>query len=163
MVDNSIRGAPISSNLVKGDIRSSILPPLLGILAGIISYILDKSFPDRGYLSNEYYLGTAFELQIIVVISYLFSIPMLFLESKRFETSFKQMIFGAFLSTIVCFIMSYGYGYFPLLLILYMQWLWICYFWQKKKLPPFRYSIWIYLGLLCGGVAGSIFSSILIN
>lgn len=163
MLENSSGGYTVSSDLVKGDVKSSIFPPLLGLIAGFISFLLDNKYPDRGFLSDEYYLGNAFELQMIVMISFLFSIPLLFIESKRFNTSLSQMILGSLTCTIICFFMSYAHGYFPLLLIFYIQWLWICYFWQKKKLPPFRYSIWIYLGLLCGGMAGSIFSLSIFN
>ena len=145
-----------NQNLVKGDFKTSILPPLIGIPAGLISTYLNNEFPDRGYLSSEYYIGTAFELQILVLFSFLFSIPLFILESKRFEISIKDMFLGGLICNILCIVMAYGHGYFPLLLIFYLQWLWMCYFWQKKYLPAFRYATWLSLGLICGAIAGSI-------
>ena len=77
-------------------------------------------------------------------------------ESKRFKLSFKEMCFGMIFCDTICCVMAYGHGYFPLLLIFFMQWLWMCYFWPKKELPAFRYSIWLVIGALCGAIAGSI-------
>ncbi|HJM44694.1 MAG TPA: hypothetical protein QF644_01945 [Candidatus Poseidoniaceae archaeon] len=145
-----------NQNMVKGDLKSSILPPLIGIPAGIISTFLNNKFPDRGYLSSEYYIGTAFEFQLIVISSFLFGFALFFIESKRFETSLRDMILGGVICNLIFMFMAYGHGYFPLLLIFYLQWLWMCYFWQKKLIPAFRYSIWLSFGLLCGAIAGSI-------
>ena len=139
------------------------MPPFLGLFAGILAFYLDDLFPNRGYLSDEYYLGVAFEFQLIVLMAFLFSIPLLFFESKRLDVSLSEMILGSIICNFICLIIAYGHGYFPLLLIFYIQWLWICYFWQKKLLPPFRYSIWISLGLLCGAIAGSILALSIFN
>jgi len=154
--ENSIEGNANSFNFVKGDLRTSIFPPFIGIFAGFLSSLIISKFPERGYFSSEYYIGEAFELQLLVIFSFLFGIPLCFFESKRFGISFKDMILGSSMCTFICILMAYGHGYFPLLLIFYLQWLWICYFWQKKAIPAFRYSVWIYLGLICGAIAGSI-------
>tara|TARA_B100000131_G_C17990295_1_gene562278 strand:- start:56 stop:412 length:357 start_codon:yes stop_codon:yes gene_type:complete len=107
-------------------------------------------------LSSEFYIGRVFELQLLVFFSFLLSIPLCFIESKRFEISFKDMISGSLICTLLCILISYGYGIFPLMLIFYLQWLWICYFWQKKYIPAFRYSVWLLLGLICGAITGSV-------
>ena len=145
-----------NQNLIKGDLKSSILPLLIGIPAGIFSSFIKNNYINSGYLSSEYYIGAAFEFQLLVFFSLLFGIPLFFLESKRFQASFKEMLIGSFICSFICFIIAYGYGYFPLLLMFYLQWLWMCYFWQKKYIPAFRYAIWLSLGLLCGAIAGSI-------
>lgn len=145
-----------NTNLVKGDLRSSILPPLIGIPAGLIASYLNENYPERGYLSSEYYIGAAFELQLVVLMSFLFCFPLIKVESSRFNISFRDMCLGVFLCNLICFLMAYGYGYFPLLLFYFLQWLWICYFWQKKLIPAFRYAIWLSLGVLCGAISGSI-------
>lgn len=163
MVENSGAAPNLSSNLIKGDFKSSTMPPFLGLFAGFLAFYLDDLFPNRGYLSDEYYLGVAFEFQLIVLMAFLFSIPLLFFESKRLDVSLSEMILGSIICNFICLIIAYGHGYFPLLLIFYIQWLWICYFWQKKLLPPFRYSIWISLGLLCGAIAGSILALSIFN
>ncbi len=149
-------GIASNQNLIKGDLMSSILPLLIGIPAGLFSSILNNNYTDRGYLSPEYYFGVAFEFQLLVFFSLLFGIPLFFLESKRFQASFKEMLIGSLICNFICFLMAYGHGYFPLLLMFYLQWLWMCYFWQKKFIPAFRYAIWLSLGLLCGAIAGSI-------
>tara|TARA_B100000945_G_scaffold309468_1_gene300339 strand:+ start:4118 stop:4516 length:399 start_codon:yes stop_codon:yes gene_type:complete len=124
--------------------------------AGFLSTLIILNFPERGYLSSEFYIGRVFELQLLVCFSFLLSIPLCFIESKRFEISFKDMISGSLICTFLCILISYGYGIFPLMLIFYLQWLWICYFWQKKYIPAFRYSVWLLLGLICGTIAGSV-------
>ena len=143
-------------NLVKGDLRSSIAPPLIGIPAGFIASYLNHTYPDRGYLSSEYYVGTAFELQLVVLISFLFCFPLIKVESLRHNISFNDLCLGLIFCNIICFLMAYGHGYFPLLLFYFLQWLWICYFWQKKLIPAFRYAIWLFLGVLCGAITGTI-------
>ena len=145
-----------NQNRVKGDLKSTIFPLLIGVPAGIISTFLNNQFPNRGYFSSEYYIGTAFEFQLVVMLSFLVGIGVFFIESKRFETSLKDMILGGVICNIIFMFMAYGHGYFPLLLIFYLQWLWMCYFWQKKLIPAFRYAIWLSFGLLCGAIAGSI-------
>ena len=142
--------------LIKGDLKSSVIPPILGIFAGLIAAYIDLSFQERGYLSIQYYIGVAFQFQLIIFIAFLVGLPLYFFESRRFEVSFKDLILGSIFCNFICFLMAYGHGFFPLLLMIYLQWLWICYFWQKKLIPPFRYAIWISLGLICGGMAGSI-------
>ena len=144
------------SNLVKGDLKSSILPLIFGIPAGFLSSLILSIFPERGYFSNDYYIGQAFELQLIIFFSFLCSIPLCYLESKRFDISFKDMILGSTICTFLCLLLAYGYIILPLMLIFYLQWLWMCYFWQKKYIPAFRYSVWLLLGLICGAIAGSI-------
>ena len=54
------------SNLVKGDLKSSILPLIFGIPAGFLSSLILSKFPERGYFSTDYYIGQAFELQLII-------------------------------------------------------------------------------------------------
>jgi len=154
--ENSVDADAEDFSLAKGDMRASLLPPLIGIPAGIIATYVAFEFPDRGFFSTEYYIGVAFELQLVILISSLFCLPLVFSESKRFKLSFKEMCFGIIFCDIICCVMAYGHGYFPLLLIFFMQWLWMCYFWPKKELPAFRYSIWLAIGALCGSITGSI-------
>ena len=160
MPDNSVEAKVESFNLAKGDLRTSLFPLLVGIPAGFVAEVITNEFPDRGFLGPEYYMGVAFELQLVILISSLFCLPLAYLESKRFNFSFKEMCFGVIFCSILCCLMAYGYGYFPLLLIFFMQWLWMCYFWPKKKMPAFRYSIWLTIGALCGSITGSIITSI---
>jgi len=147
------------SNLVKGDLWSSILPLLFGIPAGFLSSIIILKFPERGYFSSEFYIGKVFELQLLIFFSFLCCLPLCYFESKRFDISFKDMILGSTICTFLCLLLAYGYIILPLMLIFYLQWLWMCYFWQKISIPAFRYSIWLLLGLICGAIAGSIIAS----
>jgi hypothetical protein len=158
--ENSVDANADNFSLAKGDLKTSLLPLLIGIPAGVIATYVAFEFPNRGFFSAEYYVGVAFELQLVILISSLFCLPLALSESKRFKLPFKEMCFGIIFCDIVCCLMAYGHGYFPLLLIFFMQWLWMCYFWPKKNLPAFRYSIWLVIGAICGSITGSIITSI---
>ena len=156
MPEDSIEASKENIGLIKGDFKSSILPLFVGMPVGFLSTFLNNTFPDRGYLSKDYYLGVAFELQLMIFLSFLFCIPLMKFESLRYNVSFKEMCTGSIFCNFICFLIAFGHGFFPLLLLYFLQWLWICYFWPKKYVPAFRYAIWISLGVICGSIAGTI-------
>ena len=137
-------------------LRAVVLPALVGIPGGVLASLLTSRYPSRGYLSSEYYVGQAFELQVVILFAALLLMPLAHRESQQAGRSIRELCAGIGACALLASLIALAHGVAPVLLIFLLIWMWISLRWQRLELPAFRHGVWMCLGAICGAMAGAI-------
>ena len=140
-------------------LRTVVLPALFGMPGGALANMLTSRYSSRGYLSNEYYAGQAFELQVVIFFGSLLLLPLALRESQQTGHSLGELCAGIGAFTMLGIILALAYGFAPVILIFLMLWMWVSLRWQHLELPAFRHGVWMCMGAICGAMAGAILHS----